>query len=63
VPGFFIADGGITRTSNRGLYVRAAGANPTTGEPAFTKSSSSDFDHVRWIALRGRPVVGANPCF
>jgi hypothetical protein len=50
VPGFFIADDGITQTSNNGLYVRASGTNPTTGRPAFTKSSTSDFDHVKWMA-------------
>jgi hypothetical protein len=49
-PPFFIADDGIVSTSNQGLYVKAAGANPVTGEPAFTKVSAGDFDHVKWMA-------------
>jgi hypothetical protein len=50
VPPIFIADDGITSTSNHGLHVRASGTNPVTGEPAFTKISFGDFDHVKWMA-------------
>jgi hypothetical protein len=50
IPGFFIGDDGIVTTSNHGLYVRAPGTNPATGEPAFTKISPGDFDHVKWMA-------------
>jgi hypothetical protein len=32
------------------LYVKASGTNPTTGAPAFTKTSPGDFDHVKWMA-------------
>src|SRR4051794_21472530 len=47
----FVSDDGITSTSNRGLYVKASGTNPVTGEPAFTKQTpGSDFDHVKWMA-------------
>jgi hypothetical protein len=46
----FIADDGIVSTSNQGLFVRASGTNPTTGQPAFTKVSPFDFDHVKWMA-------------
>jgi Family of unknown function (DUF6081) len=50
VPGVFIADDGIVQTSNHGLYVRASGTNPSTGEPMFLKTSPGDFDHVKWMA-------------
>jgi hypothetical protein len=50
IPGVFKADDGITQTSNQGLYVRAKGTNPITGQPAFTKASPGDFDHVKWMA-------------
>jgi hypothetical protein len=49
-PPFFLADDGIVTTSKKGLYVRASGTNPLTGEPAFTKVSAGDFDHVKWMA-------------
>ena len=49
-PPFFIADDGVVTTSNRGLHVQASGTNPLTGEPAFTKVSAGDFDHVKWMA-------------
>ena len=49
-PPRFSADDGIVSTSNRGLCVKAAGTNPLTGEPAFTKTSPGDFDHVKWMA-------------
>jgi hypothetical protein len=49
-PPFFLADDGIVSSSNQGLYVKASGTNLTTGEPAFTKVSAGDFDHVKWMA-------------
>jgi hypothetical protein len=48
-PGRFIADDGIVSTSRKGLHVTAAGRNPLTGQPAFTKMSSGDDDHVKWM--------------
>jgi len=50
VPPSLIADDGIASTSGQGLYVRAAGTNPLTGQPAFTKTSPADSDHVKWMA-------------
>jgi hypothetical protein len=49
-PGRLIADNGIVSTSSRGLHVEAAGRNPLTGEPAFTKTSPGEDDHVKWMA-------------
>ena len=49
VPPRFSADDGIVSTSDRGLYVRAAGTNPETGEPAFTKTGAGDDDHLKWM--------------
>ncbi len=50
-PPSFVADDGVVSTSDQGLHVKAAGTNPLTGEPAFSKTSpgSSD-DHVKWMA-------------
>jgi hypothetical protein len=50
LPPRFSADDGIVSTSNRGLHVKAAGTNPSTGEPAFTKTSPGEEDHVKWMA-------------
>jgi hypothetical protein len=66
-PPIFTSDDGITSTSNQGLYVRASGTNPGTGQPAFTKVSPGDFDHVKWMAdtnhfsSNGFPGFDANP--
>jgi hypothetical protein len=49
IPGRLIADDSIVSTSSHGLHVRAAGQNPLTGEPAFTKTASGDDDHVKWM--------------
>jgi hypothetical protein len=49
IPERLIADDGIVSTSSQGLHVKAAGLNPLTGEPAFTKTSSGDDDHVKWM--------------
>ncbi len=50
IPPSFIADDGIASTSHQGLYIRTAGTNPLSGEPAFTKISSGENDHVKWMA-------------
>ena len=50
IPPSFVADDGIASASNQGLYIRAAGTNPLSGEPAFTKISSGENDHVKWMA-------------
>ncbi len=50
-PPSFVADDGVVSASDQGLYVRAAGTNPLTGEPAFSKTSpGSSEDHVKWMA-------------
>jgi len=47
VPPSLIADDGIASASDRGLYVRAAGTNTLTGEPAFAKTWPAENDHVK----------------
>jgi hypothetical protein len=49
IPERLVADDGIVSASSEGLHVKAAGENPLTGEPAFTKTSSGDDDHVKWM--------------
>jgi hypothetical protein len=49
IPGRLNANDGTVLTSSRGLHVKAAGENRSTGEPAFTKTSSGDDDHVKWM--------------
>lgn len=41
-PPSFVADDGVVSASDQGLYVKAAGTNPLTGEPAFSNTSPSD---------------------
>ena len=48
-PPRFSADDGIVSTSDRGLYVKAAGTNSQTGEPAFTETATGEDDHVKWM--------------
>jgi hypothetical protein len=48
-PPRFRADDGIVSTSDRGLYVKAAGTNPQTREPAFPETAASEDDHVKWM--------------
>lgn len=48
--GSFSADDGIVSTGPQGLKVVSPGTNPATGQPAFTKTSAGDFDHVKWMA-------------
>ncbi|SDD12219.1 DUF6081 family protein [Actinokineospora iranica] len=56
--GPFVADDGRVSTSRRGLRVAAPGANPHTGQPAFTKTLGQadpsglpgGLDHVKWLA-------------
>jgi len=62
-PPRFAADDGIVSTSNQGLYVKAAGTNPLTGEPAFTKTSPGEDDHVKWMADAQHLSSGSVPGF
>src|SRR5260370_6178990 len=48
-PPRFSADDGIVSASDRGLYVKAAGTNSQTGEPAFTETATGEDDHVKWM--------------
>ena len=48
--GSFTANDGIATAQPNGLYVRASGTNPATGNPEFTLGSVGDFDHVKWMA-------------
>ena len=62
----FVGDDGNATTSpdGGGLRVVAPGANPKTGEPAFTKTMAPEdenrfglpggFDHVKWLAFTNR---------
>jgi hypothetical protein len=50
LPPRLSADDGILATSSRGLHVKAAGMNPGTGEPAFTRTGLGEDDHVKWMA-------------
>jgi hypothetical protein len=43
----FTADDGVVTTSPNGLHVRAAGANPATGEAAFTLSGAGELNHLK----------------
>jgi hypothetical protein len=50
-PPYFVADDGVVSASDQGLHVKAAGTNPLTGEPAFSKTlPGSAEDHVKWMA-------------
>jgi hypothetical protein len=50
-PPSFVADDGVVSASGQGLHVKAAGTNPTTGEPAFSKTlPGSSEDHLKWMA-------------
>jgi len=48
-PPRFSADDGIVSASDRGLYVKAAGTNSQTGEPAFSETATGEDDHVKWM--------------
>jgi hypothetical protein len=70
-PPRFSADDGIVSASDRGLYVRAAGTNARTGEPAFSETSrrtpgeqatvAVGYDRaastVRWLVTGGYPAI------
>lgn len=70
--GSFIGNDGIVTTDHQGLHVRAAGTNPTTGEPAFTLSvpleSQGDglpggLDHVKWLVYMNHLASTGYPGF
>jgi hypothetical protein len=43
-PPSFVADDGVVSASDQGLHVKAAGTNPLTGEPAFSKTLPGSSD-------------------
>lgn len=60
--GPFVGSDGTVSTSNKGLYVKAPGVNPITGQPMFTLTVGQEndpidnpfglpggFDHVKWL--------------
>lgn len=67
--GPFVGDDGIVTTSNRGLHVRAAGTNPVTGKPAFTKTVAPEsqsglpggVDHVKWLVYMNHMASSGVP--
>lgn len=70
--GSYIADDGVTATSaSEGLSVRAAGSNPTTGDPAFTRTMAQEddnafglpgqLDHFKWLAVSSRTAASGWP--
>jgi hypothetical protein len=63
LPPSLIADDGTVSTSDQGLYVRAAGTSPLTSEPAFTKTSTAENDHVKWMADTQHVSSNAVPGF
>ena len=74
--GPFVGDDGIASTSRAGgLTVRARGTNPTTGEPAFTRTLGQEgaadnpsalpggLDHVKWLAYMNHLASSGVPGF
>jgi hypothetical protein len=74
--GPFVGDDGIASTSRAGgLTVRAKGTNPTTGEPAFTRTLGQEgaadnpsalpggLDHVKWLAYMNHLASSGVPGF
>jgi len=70
--GFYVGDDGIVTTSNKGLKVVSSGTNPTTGEPAFTKTLAQEdvngglpgaIDHVKWLAYMNHTSSKGVPGF
>jgi hypothetical protein len=76
--GFFLGDDGVESTSqngpDKGLTVRSPGVNPSTGDPAFTKTvgleGSADnpgvpggLDHVKWLVYMNHFASSGQPGF
>ena len=62
-PAEFVADDGAVEASAHGLRIRASGANPVTGAPAFTKDRNDAFSHVKWLATLARQASSGFPGF
>jgi hypothetical protein len=48
--GPFAANDWVVTTSPSGLHVQSSGANPVTGEPAFTLAGTGELDRLKWMA-------------
>ncbi len=68
--GPYVGDDGIVTTGPQGLRVIPTGVNPTTGEPAFTKTIGQDskngglpggLDHVKWLAYMNHTASTGYP--
>ena len=69
----FAGDDGTVTAAPAGLRVAAAGANPVTGEPVFTKTVPQQVhrpaglpggvDHVKWLAYANHPASSGVPGF
>ena len=62
-PAAFSADDGTAERGEHGLRIAAGGVNPSTGEPAFTKSRNDSLGHVKWMASPRAAAAGGFPGF
>jgi hypothetical protein len=72
VVGPYRGDDGIATTSSSGLHVIAKGTNPTTGKPAFTRTTgqegstgsvAGDVDHIKWMVNANHTASSGYPGF
>jgi len=70
--GPFVGDDGLTTTSNGGLRVVPKGINPTTHQPAFTRTLGQEpengglpggLDHVKWLVYANNIASSGFPGF
>ncbi len=70
--GPYVGDDGIATTSNRGLKVVPKGTNPSTGQPAFTRTLGQEstsgglpggLDHVKWLVYANNIASTSFPGF
>lgn len=68
--GSYVGDDGIVTTGPQGLRVVPKGVNPTTGEPAYTKTIDQDskngglpggLDHVKWLVYMNHLASSGYP--
>lgn len=70
--GPYVGDDGVPTTSNQGLRVIPKGTNPTTGQPAFTRTLGQEstngglpggLDHVKWLVYANAVASAGYPGF
>jgi hypothetical protein len=70
--GPYVGDDGLVTTSDRGLRVIPKGTNPTTGQPAFTRTLGQEptngglaggLDHVKWLVYANNIASTSFPGF